>query len=165
MKIKSAPAKKARIEIIPMIDAIFFLLVFFMFSSLSMVKMKAVNVALPTAAQGGASAVSGKQKLVASPAKIVVTVNDKGQYFVNRKRVSSSTLVTVLQSDLSARKGAVVVVNVAKTQSAQSLINVMDSVRRVTPRGSEELQVLIATEPVDFDGNALRPNASARAAS
>ena len=39
--------KKARIEIIPMIDTIFFLLVFFMFTSLSMVKMHGLDVSLP----------------------------------------------------------------------------------------------------------------------
>ena len=38
------PMRKARIEIIPMIDTIFFLLVFFMFTSLSMVQMKGMGV-------------------------------------------------------------------------------------------------------------------------
>lgn len=165
MKIKRAPAKKARIEIIPMIDAIFFLLVFFMFSSLSMVRMNAVNVALPTQGKSGFAASSAKQKQPASPAKLIVTVTDKGQYFLNRKQVNANTLQQSLQNDLSTRSNVVVVVNVAKTQTAQSLINVMDMVRRVTPAGGAPLQVLIATEPVDFDGNALRPNAPARAAS
>ena len=47
MKLQRAELKKARIEIIPMIDTIFFLLVFFMITSLSMVQMSAKKVALP----------------------------------------------------------------------------------------------------------------------
>ena len=39
--------KKARIEIIPMIDTIFFLLVFFMISTLSMSRFTGVQVNLP----------------------------------------------------------------------------------------------------------------------
>jgi hypothetical protein len=44
--------KKARIEIIPMIDTIFFLLVFFMISTLSMARFTGVQVNLPKAASG-----------------------------------------------------------------------------------------------------------------
>ena len=47
MKIPPPEFRKARIEIIPMIDTIFFLLVFFMFSTLSMVKMKGLDVSAP----------------------------------------------------------------------------------------------------------------------
>jgi biopolymer transport protein ExbD len=47
MRLPQAPRKRARIEIVPMIDAIFFLLVFFMFSSLSMIKLSGLPVALP----------------------------------------------------------------------------------------------------------------------
>jgi biopolymer transport protein ExbD len=44
------PPKKARIEIIPLIDIMFFLLACFMLVSLSMVQMRGMKVALPTAA-------------------------------------------------------------------------------------------------------------------
>ena len=46
-EIAAAELKRARIEIIPMIDTIFFLLVFFMITSLSMVQMQAHRVSLP----------------------------------------------------------------------------------------------------------------------
>ena len=49
MKLPRTEMKKARIEIIPMIDTIFFLLVFFMITSLSMVPMSAHQVNLPRA--------------------------------------------------------------------------------------------------------------------
>jgi biopolymer transport protein ExbD len=49
---RKANLKKARIEIIPMIDTIFFLLVFFMISTLSMSRFTGVQVNLPKAASG-----------------------------------------------------------------------------------------------------------------
>ena len=46
------PHKKARIEIIPLIDIMFFLLASFMMVSLSQVHMKGIKVNLPTGASG-----------------------------------------------------------------------------------------------------------------
>ena len=48
--------KKARIEIIPLIDIMFFLLAAFMLVSLSMVNLKSVKVNLPTATAATADA-------------------------------------------------------------------------------------------------------------
>jgi biopolymer transport protein ExbD len=42
--------KRTRIEIIPMVDTMFFLLVFFMLSSLAMTKLQSIPVNLPKAA-------------------------------------------------------------------------------------------------------------------
>ena len=46
------PHKKARVEIIPLIDVMFFLLASFMMVSLSQVHMKGIKVNLPTGASG-----------------------------------------------------------------------------------------------------------------
>lgn len=50
MKLPRKTRKKARIEIIPMIDTMFFLLVFFMVATLSMTVQKGLQVNLPHAA-------------------------------------------------------------------------------------------------------------------
>jgi len=49
MKLKRRIIKKARIEIIPMIDTMFFLLVFFMVATLSMTVQQGLSVNLPHA--------------------------------------------------------------------------------------------------------------------
>lgn len=50
MKVGSVlPRKKARIEIIPLIDIMFFLLASFMMASLSLMRLQAIQMALPTA--------------------------------------------------------------------------------------------------------------------
>ncbi len=50
--IRQRVRKKARIEIIPMIDVVFFLLVFFIISSLAMTRMQAHKVNLPKSTSG-----------------------------------------------------------------------------------------------------------------
>ena len=53
MRVSSpVPHKKARIEIIPLIDIMFFLLASFMMVSLSQVHMKGMKVNLPTGVSG-----------------------------------------------------------------------------------------------------------------
>ena len=50
--INEQETKKARIELIPMIDTMFFLLIFFIFVTLSMVHQRGLNVNLPKSSQG-----------------------------------------------------------------------------------------------------------------
>lgn len=165
MKIQRPPTKKARIEIIPMIDAIFFLLVFFMYSSLSMVKMKAVNVALPTNRAPKTKGAGGKGAAAkaAAPAKMVVTLTTAGDYYINKQKIAAANLSNALAQDIAANPGAVVIVNPSKSQTTQALIDTIDSIRRVPTHTGEPLQVLIATEPVDANGMALKTTTSTAA--
>ena len=156
MKVQRPVLKKARIEIIPMIDAIFFLLVFFMFSSLSMVKFRGVTLGLPTNASASTKALSNRAQPAGEPSKLVVTVTDAGQYYINRSPVSAATLQAQLQGEVNAKRDAVIIVNVARSQTTQSLISVMDAVQRVSTPDNSPLRVLIATEPTDLDGFALK---------
>jgi biopolymer transport protein ExbD len=55
VKFRRRPPRKARIEIIPMIDTVFFLLVFFMMASLAMTVHGGIPVNLPKAARAEAA--------------------------------------------------------------------------------------------------------------
>ena len=48
MKVNVQPAKKARIEMLPLIDIVFLLLVFFIYAMLSMAVHRGLPVILPT---------------------------------------------------------------------------------------------------------------------
>lgn len=52
MKLQSNKPKKARVEMTPMIDVIFLLLVFFVYSILNMTVQRGISVALPKATNG-----------------------------------------------------------------------------------------------------------------
>ena len=77
MRLSRRTIKKARIEIIPMIDTIFFLLVFFMISTLSMSRYSGLPVNLPKAA-------TGQQPASESAA---VTITPDGKVFIDKQEV------------------------------------------------------------------------------
>jgi biopolymer transport protein ExbD len=82
MRLARRTIKRARIEIIPMIDTIFFLLVFFMISTLSMARYSGLPVNLPKAATG---------QQPASESAAVTIAGDGKVYTINRKsRVKTS---------------------------------------------------------------------------
>ncbi len=146
VNIKTPPMRKARIEIIPMIDTIFFLLVFFMFTSLSMVKMKGMDVSLP----------KDSTSTDAPPPQVVITINAQGEYYLNRDAISGDNLTTELQSRLNAKPNTVFIVNVAKQRQTQDIITVMDAVNDIHIPGkpNDPVGVMIATQAVNPGGPA-----------
>ena len=144
VSIKAPPMKKARIEIIPMIDTIFFLLVFFMFTSLSMVKMKGMDVSLP----------KDSTSTEAPPPQVVITVNQQGKYFLNMDAIEGDSLTTEMQNRLNAKPNTVFIVNVDKTRPTQDIITVMDAVNDVHIPGkpNDPVGVMIATQTVNPNG-------------
>src|SRR5438477_577906 len=88
MRVSSpVPHKKARIEIIPLIDIMFFLLASFMMVSLSQVHMKGIKVNLPTGVSGETQS---KREYIS------VSVDKDGHYFFDKDEVSEQELQTRL---------------------------------------------------------------------
>ncbi len=87
------PPTEARIEIIPLIDIMFFLLAAFMLVSLSMVHLKAVKVNLPASATATAE----------TPSKTLnITVNKAGLAFLDGIATSDHELAQILPGRLQA---------------------------------------------------------------
>jgi biopolymer transport protein ExbD len=84
---KSRAFRKGRIEIIPMIDVMFFLLATFMLSSLSMQNLDSLQVNLP---QGSAEKLNTK-------APVTLTVTSDSQIYIDRKPVTLDTLADTLK--------------------------------------------------------------------
>jgi biopolymer transport protein ExbD len=78
--------KRSKIEIIPMIDTMFFLLVFFMLSSLALTRLNGLPVNLPHAST------AAKQAAV----DLTITVDKNQQIFVNKEPVPVAELPTRL---------------------------------------------------------------------
>ena len=77
------PHKKARIEIIPLIDIMFFLLASFMMVSLSQVHMKGIKVNLP---RGSSGETQSKREYIS------VSVDKNGTYFFDKDEVNEQEL-------------------------------------------------------------------------
>src|SRR3979409_850424 len=80
---------EARIEIIPLIDIMFFLLAAFMLVSLSMVNLKSVKVNLPTAT---------KATTEARKCFVDLSVNKAGWVFLDNRSVADGELAASLVS-------------------------------------------------------------------
>ena len=87
--------KKARIEIIPLIDIIFFLLATFVMVSLSMVKQRGLNVQLPPAATGTTEA--GPEP------EATLSITADGSYFLNHEPLGLAAIQDYLKA-LAARQ-------------------------------------------------------------
>jgi biopolymer transport protein ExbD len=84
---RSRQFRKGRIEIIPMIDVMFYLLATFMLSSLSMQNLDSLQVNLP---QGQAEKLSTKTP-------VTLTLTNDSQIFINRIPVTLETLAETLK--------------------------------------------------------------------
>lgn len=101
MQIRQRSVKRVRIEIIPMIDVIFFLLVFFMVTSLAMTRINSIKVVLPKT-----SGAPENQKQ-----NIILTIKKDGSMLVNKTPVTLDSLGSRLAYEMQADPEGVVVVN------------------------------------------------------
>ena len=132
MRIQRRSLKKARIEIIPMIDTIFFLLVFFMISTLSMTQFKGMPVNLPKAA-------SGQQAPAESAA---ITIDKDGRLFLNQQAIDRAALSDALKQQLAKNADMLIVINADDGVAHGQVVEVMD-----IARAANVAKMAIAVEP------------------
>ena len=134
MRLSRRTVKKTRIEIIPMIDTIFFLLVFFMISTLSMSHYSGVPVNLPKAA-------TGQQPASESAA---VTITADGKIYIDKQEVSRDNIRTVLKQRLTANPELLVLINADERVEHRRVVDVMDIARQ-----AGVAKMVIAVKPKD----------------
>jgi len=111
---------EARIEIVPLIDIMFFLLASFMLVSLSMVNLKSVKVNLPTAT----SATPDTTKDL-----LDISVNKAGSIFLDKKPMRDAALIASLQSAQRANPHLRVFISGDRDARHGDVIHVLDLVR------------------------------------
>ena len=124
MKVESSHLgiKKPRIEMLPLIDIVFLLLVFFIYAMLSMAVHRSLPVALPVSSTAG----------IYTAVNLTVTVNSTGEIFLDGMRVSLEELQTFLQEKRQKTGNADSVrvdLFADKALSYQELYRVLDRIR------------------------------------
>jgi biopolymer transport protein ExbD len=110
---------RARIEIIPMIDVVFFLLVFFMMASLSMTVYRGLPVNLPRASTG-----------TTPPAETAaITVTRDGQAYLERQPITRAVLGERLRGLVGANPQVAIVVTADEEVAHGRVVDVLDEVR------------------------------------
>jgi biopolymer transport protein ExbD len=118
--------KGARIDIIPLIDIIFFLLATFIMVSLSMSKNQGVQVALPIASS--AQSLGDNQEMEKA---VTLSVNDKGEVFFNKDKILITQLPLRLQTYKLTAKDPKVIINSDGAADFKFVVAVLDEVRKI----------------------------------
>jgi biopolymer transport protein ExbD len=118
--------KRARIEIIPLIDIIFFLLATFVMVSLSMTKNQGVQVALP-----GAATASQLNDQSEQDKTVTLSVTEKGEVYFNKDKVQLAQLPFKLQTLKASIKEPRVVITGDANADFKIVVQVLDEVRKI----------------------------------
>lgn len=111
--------KKPEFMIIPMIDIIFFLLVFFMMNSLQTVAQKALAVQLPQAQSASAP----------TQLPIIMTLDEEGHITIDNNPVSITESAAIMKSRMQANPDAAVVLQADKRTAHGQVVAVMDMLK------------------------------------
>ncbi|MBI2884547.1 MAG: biopolymer transporter ExbD [Candidatus Omnitrophica bacterium] len=112
--------RRARIEIIPLIDIMFFLLATFVMVSLSMIKNQGIPVTLPAASSG----------VPQEPAAAAtVTITEQGDIYLDHEAVTAESLSARLQAKHAAEPDLRVVLHGDERALFGSAIQVLDDIR------------------------------------
>ena len=114
------PHKKARIEIIPLIDIMFFLLASFMMVSLSQVHMKGMKVNLPA---GSSGETQNKREYVS------LSVDKDGYFYFDKTQMDIDQLVQTMQQVHQATPDAKVFVRGDRDAIHGNVIRLLNVIR------------------------------------
>lgn len=122
MQIRSLrTTNKPKLMIIPMIDIIFFLLVFFMMSMLSMVVQKSVPINLP----------SSQTAKVDIQKKVPITVTADGSIYVEQTKTTIDGMIKYLQIEQSKGTEMTVVLRGDKAAQYGTFVQVLDTLKQM----------------------------------
>lgn len=121
--LESDEQERPRIELIPMLDVMFFLMVVFIFLSISLIKLEGVPLDLPKAS---ASRMDPKGKI------IHISVMKDGSLFLQKKKVDLPQLEMALKSLPGNQSGhSQIVISGDRSSRLQRLIDVMNLCNRL----------------------------------
>jgi biopolymer transport protein ExbD len=119
MKINVRTGKKVRIEMLPLIDIVFLLLVFFIFTMLSMAVHRGLPIMLPSS-----SSAKIDKELVLS-----VTIKSDRTIYVDKERIAFDDLASVLRTKTASASEPGILLFADRGLSYQNLFQVLDQIR------------------------------------
>ena len=119
MRIKRLPVKKPRIEMLPLMDIVFLLLVVFIYSMLSMSVHHGMPVTLPVS-----SVTKPEKSFILS-----VTIKNSDLIYVNHELTALENLTTILKQKSNNQENPGVLLFAEKDISYQRLFKVLDQIK------------------------------------
>jgi biopolymer transport protein ExbD len=130
---------ETRIEMVPLIDIIFCILIFFLLGAVGLSRQQAISMDLPKAS-------TGKPQM---REMLVVSLDDLGQLYVEKQPVTETQLFDTLKNYHQYNPTGLMVLHASRNASYNDVVQLLDLLRRV---GGD--RVALATLP----GEAQKPN-------
>lgn len=142
MKIRlDTPAEESRIEIIPLIDVIFCILIFFILAALQLTRQQAISVELPQAKTG----------TLQIREMLIVSIDAAGQTYVDQQPVNSEQLLLILRGYQQSKPEGLMVLYADRSAVYANVIAVLDQMRAIGGT-----RVALATLPEAADPRRLQ---------
>jgi biopolymer transport protein ExbD len=125
MRIPEEQDVQGEINIVPMIDAIFSILAFFIISSISLIRSEGLPVNLPSAKTSESQQV----------AQINVTIQPDGKVFLNKQPIQVDSLQGAVTKLIPDNEQGMVIINADEKVNHGVVVAVMDELRQVKGAG------------------------------
>jgi biopolymer transport protein ExbD len=139
MNFQSRTPEELDINITPLIDVVFLLLIFFMVST-TFERESEINITLPQASD---------EVTEAKPDAINVAIDGKGNVYINDQALVNSQLSSIKEAifdKLGRRDDAPIIISADKEADYQSVVKVMDAARQLGL-----IRITFATQKYDED--------------
>jgi len=113
--------RRARVELIPLIDVVFLLLVFFIYAMLSMTVNKGIDVELPDAG----TSILKKGEYVS------ISITGRGEIFLDGVRTMAGELPGKVKEKVMGKKTKPVFINGDRGTDLGTIVNVLDGLNSV----------------------------------
>ncbi|MDI3472440.1 MAG: biopolymer transport protein ExbD [Thermotogaceae bacterium] len=121
MKRRNARLQSIVIEITPLIDVIFLLLLFFVLTTTFVIEEKAIEINLPEAQTGVSETIQEK--------RLIVSIDSDDRIYFNGKRISINDLNYEIEKYLSTQRTNTAYITADKTAHYGIVVRIMDIFR------------------------------------
>ena len=125
---------RTQLDVTPLIDVVFLLLIFFLLTS-TYITRESIELSLP----------SSDTAITREETPVVVALDRENRLYVGDRIVSAEELEGALSSSLSGRSRKAVTLKADRRVELQALLDVIDRIRSA---GAEELSLATGPEPV-----------------
>jgi len=143
--------EEVQIQIIPLIDVVFCILVFFILASLQFTRQQSINIDLPQASTATSSVAPDTQREI-----LPVTIDAVGQIYVEKNPVQREQLGGILKDYLTKNPKGTLVLYASRSATYNDVIEILDLLRQV---GGDRVSLAIipGSEEQPANPNPLQP--------
>ena len=118
MLLKQRKKKSFTIELAPLIDIVFILLIFFAVSSSLISTNKAIDINLPTASSA-----------ITIPPELNISINSNEQLYIDKQQIELIELTNIVEQSFTKNPELLITLNADKSLPYEKIVTVLDLIR------------------------------------